>query len=109
MSDHATHTALPSSLSAGAPDWARDMYAGLSCQLAETRAELAGMADEVETLRRLLAPRLVSRREAARIAGCSSRTIQRYEDRGHIARAPTKGGGAFYAYADVVKLKRMMK
>ena len=85
------------------------MYGGLSSQLAETRAELAGMADEVETLRRLLAPRLVNRAEAARIADCSTRSIQRYEDRGLIARAPTKGGGAFYEYADVARLKRMVK
>ena len=85
------------------------MYAGLSGQLAETRAELAGMADEVETLRRLLAPRLVSRREAARIAGCSSRTIQRYEARGLLERAPTKSGDAFYEYTAVAKLKRMIK
>ena len=85
------------------------MYAGLSHQLAETRAELAGMADEVETLRRLLAQRLVTRKEAARIAGVSSRTIQRYEDRGLIARAPVKGGGAFYEYTDVARLKRMIK
>ena len=60
-------------------------------------------------VQRLLAPRLVTRKEAARIAGVSSRTIQRYEDRGLIARTPTKGGGAFYEYADVVRLKRMMK
>ncbi len=65
--------------------------------------------DEVETLRRLLAPRMVNRKEAARIAECSTRSIQRYEDRGLIARAPTKGGGAFYAYTDVAKLKRMIK
>ena len=99
MSEHGSHTAL---LPADAPPWAQVLFDHLSRQLAETR-------DEVETLRRLLAPRLVTRKEAARIAGVSSRTIQRYEDRGLIARAPTKGGGAFYEYTAVARLKRMMK
>ncbi len=87
---------------ADTPPWARVLFGRLSRQLAETR-------DEVETLRRMIAPRLVTRKEAARIAGVSSRTIQRYEDRGLIARAPTKGGGALYEYADVARLKRMVK
>ena len=71
--------------------------------------QLADALDEVASLQRLLAPRLVTRKEAARIADCSTRTIQRHEDRGHLQRAPTKGGGAVYAYADVVRLKRMIK
>jgi len=96
-------------LSPDTPAWARVAFAGLSRQLAEVNDKLASATDEVETLRRLLAPRLVSRKEAARLAGVSTRTIQRYEDRGLIARAPTKGGGAFYEYADVARLKRMVK
>ena len=87
---------------ADAPPWAQVLFDGLSRQLAETR-------DEVETLRRLIAPRLVTRKEAARIADCSTRTIQRYEKQGLIARAPTQHGHAVYAYADVVRLKRMLK
>ena len=94
---------------ADAPAWAQQLYDGLSRQLADVTDELAETRDEVSTLRRLLAPRLVTRKEAARIAGVSSRTIQRYEDRGLIARAPTKGGEAFYEYTDAAKLKRMIK
>ncbi len=109
MSDQATHTALPTSLPADAPAWAQQLFARLSCQLDAVTGQLADVTDEVETLRRLIAPRLVTRKEAARIAGVSSRTIQRYEDRGLIARAPTKGGGALYEYADVARLKRMVK
>ena len=78
------------------------LFDGLSRQLAETR-------DEVETLRRLIAPRLVSRKEAARIAGVSVRTVQRYEKQGLIERAPTSHGNALYAYTDAVRLKRMVK
>ena len=97
------HTALPEeALPPGAPPWARAFFDRLSRQLAD-------LAGEVETLRRAMAPRLVSRREAARMAGVSTRTIQRYEARGLLKRVPTKTGGAFYAYDDVAKLKRMIK
>ena len=102
MSDQAAHNALSRSLPADTPAWGRAVFEGLSRQLAETR-------DEVETLRRLIAPRLVTRKEAARIADCSTRTIQRDEKQGLIERAPTQHGNAVYAYADVVRLKRMMK
>ncbi len=100
---------LPPSLSAGAPDWAREMYAGLSGQLAETRAELASATDEIETLHRLLASRFVNREEVARIVDCSTRTIQRYEKDGLIDRVPTKSGKVLYAFTDAVRLKRMIK
>ncbi len=83
-------------------------FDGLSRQLADVNGKLAGMADEVETLRRLLAPRLVNRKECARIAGVVPRTIRRYEEKGFIDRA-TKGGAALYLYTDAVKLKKMMK
>jgi len=78
-------------------------------RLDDVTGKLDDATDELEMLRRVIEPRLLNRKEAARLAGCSTRTIQRHEDRGHIQRAPTKGGGAFYAYADVAKLKRMMK
>ena len=88
----------------------------LTRQLAENNNKLGAMTerlddvtDELEMLRRVIEPRLLNRKEAARLAGCSTRTIQRHEDRGYIQRAPTKGGGPVYAYADVVRLKRMIK
>ncbi len=108
MEPDGQHTALPDealptgALPTDAPPWARVLFDGLSRQFAE-------VAGEVKTLRRWMAPRLVSRREAARIAGVSTRTIQRYEARGLLQRAPTKTGGAFYAYDDVARLKRMIK
>ncbi len=89
-------------MSADAPEWAQQLFDGLSRQLADVSAE-------VETLRRLIAPRLVTRKEAARIADCSTRTIQRYEKQGLLERAPTKHGHALYEYTAVVRLKRMMK
>ena len=81
----------------------------LTHQLAATNDRLDDMTDELEMLRRVIEPRLLNRKEAARLAGCSTRTIQRHEDRGHLQRAPTKGGGAVYTYADVVRLKKMIK
>ena len=70
---------------------------------------LGELTEDVELLRRAVAPRLVSRKEAARIAGCTPRTIRRWEDRGLLRRAPTKTGGILYEYGDVVALKRMFK
>ena len=97
--EHAAPSALR--LPRDAPAWAQVLFDGLSRQLAD-------VTDEVETLRRMIAPRLVNRKEAARIADCSTRSIQRYEKQGLIDRA-TAGGTALYAYTDVVKLKRMVK
>ena len=65
--------------------------------------------NEIEAISRLMTPRLLSRKEAARLVGVVPRTIQRYEDRDLIKRAPTKGGEAFYAYDDCLKLRRMVK
>ena len=103
MSESERHTVLPAdALPPDAPPWARVLFEGLSRQMAD-------IAGEVETLRQWIAPRLVSRKEAARIAGVSTRTIQRYEERGLLERAPMKTGAAFYAYDDVARLKRMIR
>ena len=83
------------------------MYVGLSHQLAETRAELADAIDEIEALRRVLGPSMVSREQAARIADVSVKTISRYEKtKGLINRTPKEGGRALYLYTDIVKLKK---
>ena len=85
------------------------MSAVFSAELAKVTDKLDRATDEIEAISRLLTPRLLSRKEAARLVGVSSRTIQRYEDRDLIQRAPTKGGEAFYAYDDCLKLRRMVK
>ena len=85
------------------------MFAQLVGQLADVNGRLDGVTDELEAIRSLLTVRLVNREECARIAGVSSRTVQRYEEAGHIEPVSKKGKKTFYEYADAVRLKRLFK
>ncbi len=99
------------------------VLADLSRQLADVTGTLDGMTgkmeavtvkledttDELEALRALLTVRLVNREECARIAGVSSRTVQRYEVAGLIEPVSKKGKKAFYEYTDAVRLKKLFK
>ena len=92
------------------------VIANLTGQLADVNDRLEGMTDrlegvtdELEAIRALLTVRLVNREQCARLAGVSSRTIQRYEEAGLITPVSKKGKKTFYEYADAVKLKKMFK
>ena len=78
-------------------------------QLSDVTDRLDVVTDELEAIRSLLAVRLVNREECARIAGVSSRTIQRYEEAGYITPVSKKGKKTFYEYTDAVRLKKLFK
>ena len=83
-----------------APPWFAAAYAVLLQEIRDNRAE-------IEALRRLLGPSMVSREQAARITGVSVKTISRYEKtKGLINHAPKKGDRALYRYTDITRLKK---
>ena len=85
------------------------VFADLTGQLATLNGKLDDVTGELEAIRSLLTVRLVNREDCARIAGVSSRTLQRYEDAGHITSVSKKGKKTFYEFADAVRLKKMFK
>lgn len=80
----------------GAPPWARALF-----------LELCQARREIETLRQALGGHVLTRKEAARLLGCSTKTLQRYEKKGLIEQASVKRPGVHYFLDDVEGLRRL--
>jgi len=68
--------------------------------------ELRLAREEIEALRQTLDLHVVDQREAARILGCSTKTIYRYQKQDRLPLAHVDKPGPHYFRSDVVKLKK---
>lgn len=87
-----THAAAPPH---GQPPWADEL-------LRESRRA----RQEVEGLREAIGVHVVTRKEAARILGKSTKTLQRWEKQGILPRVGVTAPGVHYDYERVLDLKR---
>lgn len=62
--------------------------------------------EEVEILRESIGVHTVTRKEAARILGKSTKTLKRWEDKGILKRVEVSAPGVHYDYDSVLKLKQ---
>ena len=62
--------------------------------------------EEVETLREAIGVHVVTRTEAARILGKSTKTLQRWEKRGLLERVEVSAPGVHYAMDSILRLKQ---
>lgn len=97
MRDTTPHTTNEIALPADAPSWARALFR----ELRLTRLE-------VETLREAMSLHVVSRKEAARILGKSTKTLGRWEERGLLERVNVSAPGVHYDFVRILELKRHM-
>ena len=66
--------------------------------------ESEGQVSEEEVVRRLERGLRLNRWEVAKYLRCSTRTVQRLEDRKKLVRCPSITGAVFYAARDVLRL-----
>ncbi len=97
MRDTTPHTANEIALPADAPSWARALFK----EVRLTRLEM-------ETLREAIGVHVVSRKEAARILGKSTKTLGRWEERGILERVNVSAPGVYYDFERILELKRHM-
>ncbi len=60
---------------------------------------------EIEALRLAVGVHVISRKQAADILGCHTKTVKRYEDRGRLEQAHVNRPGAHYFLDDILKLQ----
>ena len=60
----------------------------------------------MEILREAIGVHTVTRKEAARILGKSTKTLQRWEKRGLLERVAVSAPGVHYDYERILELKR---
>ena len=106
MSDQANHTAL---LPADAPAWAGVLVDLFTYRIDHLSHQLDQTLVEVASLQSLLTHNRIHRDEAARIAGVSMKTIDRWAKGGRIANYAGEGKRPLYEFSEIVRAKRKFK